>query len=156
MDLEEYYLMKDVFGRYDVNNKGYLSRREFYKFIVKFMQNRKSDNITLKELESLYAYIDENGKDGVSFQEFRNWWTSANKYDFFTVKRFRELLLKGYQLYRKYTEGDNMHYHEFNTMMDDLDLERDDYSFDILDKNEDGIIAFREFMNWLDWLSLSE
>lgn len=151
----EVSVLRTAFDRYDTDKTGKMSPKQFILFL-----NQLSKHVPeLKGCEfgegvAIFAILDKDRDGFMSFEDFCAWWASpdAERYKYFTREK-SELLDKAYRLYTSYSSenGTEMSYHQFNEMMDELGISYDDYTFDALDKDEDGILSFEEFCTWLNW-----
>ena len=153
MEEEEVKLLRAVFDRYDEYSKGYLTCKQFMKLMLRLsLINEDIKNLDIDILESIYTFLDTNHDNHLSFYEFVIWWNAEDRYSFFQDRK-RELMIKGYRLYRKYCPQGSMNYAQFNQMMEEIGYGYDEYTFDELGEITDtGELSFYDFMIWLDWM----
>lgn len=146
------YLIIKVFNRFDKDMKGYLTRDEFYRFIQTLSSLFDKKMCISNEMFSnaLFDYLNTNGKHKLRYNDFLKWWSLSNekRYHFF-VPDNKKKIIKAHRLYRYYTKSKDMNYHEFMNMVAEMNLNYSDYDFDILDRDRDGLLSFREFCDWL-------
>jgi len=148
------YLIIKVFNRFDKPGKGYLTRDEFFQFIQTLSSLfDKKINISNKIFsDALFDYLNNNGKDKLPYKDFKKWWSLRNeeRYYFFIPDK-KKKIIKAHRLYRYYTKHKDMDYHEFMNMVAEMNLNYSDYDFDILDRDRDGLLSFKEFCDWLKY-----
>lgn len=145
-------VLRAVFNKYDTKGVGYLTLQQFILLITRLGKHVSQLRGTeFAEAQSAFALFDKDSDKKLSFSEFSDWWTSEDRYSFFSGEK-AELLRKAYVLYSKYTQGEAaMTISKFSEMMEALEISYSETDFDALDKNEDGLISFDEFCQWLDW-----
>ena len=163
MDYNELELqfLRQVFRQFDTNETGHLQVDEFVKLIdalakAKAFPERSaapSGSLDDSVIKAVFAYYDVNADGKLSFQEIYTWWTSPDRFRFFTGDQAR-LLKKAHQLFETYSVlngGKCMTFSEFESLLSDKMIEHDESVFDHLDKDGDGLMSFREFAGWLNW-----
>lgn len=148
------YLIMKVFDRFDKNKKGYLTRTEFNQFI-RTLSSLFDKNLFIsseKFSNALFDYLNNNGKNKLKYRDFERWWSVSNeeRYYFFIPDK-KKKIIKAHRLYKFYTKHKDMNFHEFMNMVAEMNLNYSDYDFDILDRDNDGLLSFREFCNWLNY-----
>jgi len=149
--------LRKIFNIYDDKRVGYITAIQFLeliKAVSKYAPEIKT--IDDKICDAVFAYydIDEDGK--LSFDEVYGWWASNEKFSFFIGNK-AVLMKKARHLYLKYAERDNSNniqgikFESFEKMLDDLNIQHNDNTFDTIDTNDDGLISFVEFVKWLKW-----
>jgi len=154
MNNEEVEILKSVFNKYDTDKTGYLTPQQFTFLISRLGRHVKElKGVEFSTAQAVFGLLDTDGDKRLSFDDFVEWWRSedSERYSYFADEKSK-LLSKAYNLYSTYvSETGNMTYLQFNNMMDELELDHGDYDFDILDTNDDGLLSFSEFVNWLNW-----
>lgn len=149
-------ILKSVFNKYDQDASGWLNNHQFTLLLArlgKYVPELKG--VEIEVTNAVFAYLNVNGDGKMSFDEFQKWWYSRCKkptsYSYFMGKK-GQLLRKAYTLYKKYTGiSINMSYEQFNKMLDEMKITHGDDEFDRLDQDNNGVLSFSEFCNWLDW-----
>jgi len=145
-------ILRAVFNKYSTKGSGYLTLQQFVLLVTRLGKHvSQLRGVEFTEAQSAFALFDKDADKRLSFSEFSNWWTSEDKYSYFSGEK-AVLLRKAYALYSEYTNGEaGMSISRFSEMMETLKISYSDMDFDRLDKNEDGLISFDEFCQWLDW-----
>lgn len=170
-------ILKEVFDKYATNGKldptglfgllkklGHItqhkkdeivspSSREVKKLKEEDDSSKELVGINMEEVLPAFAFIDFNGNGYISYEEFRIWWKTPNRYDLFVGPK-SILLRKAYTIYKKYDKGCGLTKESFGKLLKNMNIENDeeDQSFSALDENKDGYISFREFIVWLKWI----
>lgn len=154
MDDKELEFLKKVFNKFDTKKTGSLTAEEYTKFVKtlsKQIPTLESDN---QICEAIFASLDRDHNGVLSFDEIKQWWISHDKFKNFIGKR-AELMKKARGLFLKYsgtTVKKGMNFDEFEKLLSDHKINHDESTFDMIDKDEDGLISFKEFMDWLNWV----
>jgi len=147
-------VLRAVFSKYDTKDTGYLSLQQFTFLITRLRKYvPELRGVEFAEAQSAFALFDKDGDKRLSFSEFREWWTSKDRYSYFSGEK-AVLLRKAYALYSEYLPEKGkaaLNISKFSEMMEALGITYTESDFDRLDKNEDGLISFDEFCEWLDW-----
>jgi len=152
--MEEDYFAQ-LFRKFAGDNN-YLTFEQFKKLIIALSKHESELNYVVKSLDcdyiikAVFLYYSFNQYDKLSFEETYNWWISSDKYSFFSKKR-SVLLVKAKRLYLSYTKNNKMTYDEFANLLEHLKINQPENTFDNIDANEDGLVSFREFFDWLNW-----
>lgn len=131
-----------------------ISFTTFLKDLSKFetVLQDKSDEF----FKAFFTYVDENCDNKIYFGEFTCWWkgdtstSQTTRYKPFADEN-KDLFMKAWRLYNKFTIGHFIPYRRFKYVMNALNIQYSDYDFDIIDTNSDGVISFSEFCEWLKW-----
>lgn len=148
-------VLRSAFSRYD-GGSGVLTKRQFYRLILRFSKHLVGlDKVTMDEVEIVFTLFDMDGSGSLNFDEFCEWWASNDRFAYFTGDT-ADKLRKAYNLYYRYVnpddeEGGGLGYKDFHNMMLELGVNYSDDAFDQLDKNGDGTLSFKEFVDWLNW-----
>ncbi len=161
---QEIIVLKQVFNKYDTDRDGYLGLDEFVKLVnaltLKLSEDivGKNKNGTKKLIDPLiilaaHKYYDLDGKGTLTFAEVYKWWSSNNKF-YLLVGEPARLLYKAYQLFCGYAQGKGgqMTFDNFELLLEHKNIGHQDNTFDRIDINEDGLVNFHEFFNWLKWV----
>jgi len=145
-------VLKAVFSKYDTKSTGFLSLQQFILLVTRLAKYvPELHGIEFSTAQSSFALFDRDADKHLSLKEFKDWWRSKDKYTFFEGEK-AILLRKAYALYKEYTgENSAMNLYEFSQMMETLGITYKETDFDLLDRNEDGLISFDEFCKWLNW-----
>jgi len=150
-DEDEINVLKNIFAEFD-GDSGYLTCNQFVSFITALSAYEKElkifENYTIN---SVYKYLDKDGDDKLSFSEIYKWWTMPKKYELFSEKS-APLINKANKLYSSYSKKSTMTYDEFEQLLEFLKVDHNESTFDQIDKNEDGLMSFDEFFDWLGWV----
>lgn len=147
-------VLRSAFNKYDEDKSGSLSNSEFIMFLKRlgrYVNDLKG--VEESTANAVFALLDKNADGRLTFNEFCTWWISdaSEKYTYFTGDT-APLLRKAYNLYKLSTRGEGrMSYNQFENLLDKLGIEHTDYDFDDLDQDEDGLLSFPEFCDWLNW-----
>ena len=152
-DYEE--ILKRVFKKFDVEKSGFLKRSQFEKFICELEKTSGEFNVTSKDINIMFDFLDKDMDNKLSKYEFGLWLVRQDKYSFFDEHR-KNLLIKAHNLFSSYAstvkgESKGLRYSQFEDMMEDLNIKHEDDDFDNLDIDNNGLISFSEFCKWLKW-----
>lgn len=150
MDSDE-SVLRAVFNKYDTDKSGYLSPQQFIFLVSRLSKHvPELQGVEFSNAQTAFVLFDKDADQLLSFSEFKDWWSSNDKYTFFSGEK-AVLLRKAYALYTEYTQGGTLNLSKFSEMMESLGITYNDSDFDILDKDKDGRISFDEFCRWLNW-----
>jgi Ca2+-binding EF-hand superfamily protein len=127
--------------------------------IEKLELNNKAEieNILLDSavINAVFMYYDTNNDSLLSFEELRVWWSSPKKFAIFTGD-ISQILKKARNLFLSHIGKDakQMNFIEFENLIDEYNLHQKESTFDDMDKNDDGLMSFREFVNWFGKITL--
>jgi len=153
MEDDEIDVLKSIFGAFD-GKTGYLTYKQFVSFITALSAHEKELDISEPyTINSVYKYLDKDGDDKLSFSEVYKWWTMPKKYEFFSEKS-SALINKANKLYSAHAKNTKMTYEEFEQLLEYLKVDHQESTFDQIDKNEDGLMSFDEFFDWLGWVKI--
>lgn len=151
--MTEVEFLRQIFKKFDIDDTGYLEEKEFIKLME--VLKRHAEEITCmneRVAKAVFAYYDVNCDGRISFKELCNWWMSKERFNKFFVTKKCKLLVSTHEIFKKYApNGKTMTYTNFERLLGDLRLAHDEYTFDILDEDQDGLMNFREFIDWLKW-----
>jgi Ca2+-binding EF-hand superfamily protein len=154
VETKEIEFLKKVFKKFDANNTGHLSADQYTKFVKTLSKQIPELEIDAQICEAIFASLDKDRNGVLSFEEIRQWWVTHDKFKNFIGKR-AELMKKARALFLKYS-GTNvkkgMNFSEFEKLLMDHKINHDESAFDLIDKDEDGLISFNEFIEWLNWV----
>jgi Ca2+-binding EF-hand superfamily protein len=154
IDKDDLDILRSVFNRYDKSRTGSLSSSEFVLFLTRLGKHVKElEQIGNTEIisvaKAVFALFDKDCDGRMTFDEFCLWFNSSENCSYFTGEK-AFLLRKAYDLYTSASSG-RMTHSQFNDLLDKLGIEHTEYDFDALDNDEDGLLSFSEFCNWLNW-----
>lgn len=151
---QEIEFLRKVFRKFDTLNTGYLDASQFAKFIKTLSKQIPEISVDNTICEAVFAFYDKDNNKRLSFEEIYAWWISHDKFQYFTGQK-SILMKKARQLFMKYAENINnssgMTFSEFESLLYDHNKHHDESAFDNIDKDEDGVISFTEFVQWLGW-----
>ena len=146
------YTTRQIFDICDRMHRGYIIPRHFATFL-QLMTNGKVVP-TRRQAEAFIVY--QCGKTRFSYESFERWFESPHNFDMVASDKI-VLLDKAYTLYHYYTNKDSeMNYKQFIDMIHAEYKTHQMIGIDqvrLLDRNEDGIISFKEFCDWLKWFT---
>ncbi len=151
---QEAQYLRQIFDRYDADKDGNLNAEEFGKlvnvFVKKMGDNKPVDLIIIK---AGHTYYDTHSRGVLSFMDVYEWWSYSDRFKLFTGEPAR-LLHKGYQLFCAYArgKGGQMTFNDFERLLEDKKIAHKESTFDGIDRNDDGLVSFREFFDWLHWV----
>lgn len=150
--MDDETVLRAVFDRYDTESSDCLRLQQFILLVAKLGKYvPELKGVEFSVAQSAFTLFDRDGDKCLSFNEFKDWWLSEDRYSYFSGEKAK-LLRKAYILYTRYTRGETlMTLPEFSKMMESLGIRYKESDFDILDRNEDGVIDFNEFCRWLNW-----
>ena len=151
---QEIDFLRKVFKKFDTLNTGYLDNLQFTKLIKTLSRQVPEIIVDNTICEAVFAYYDKDNNKRLSFDEIYSWWISHDKFKFFMGNK-AILMKKARQLFTKYaisTNANGMLFLEFESLLFDYNKYHDESAFDSIDKDEDGIISFTEFVHWLGWV----
>lgn len=150
-DTEEIKFLRQVFKNFD-NETGSLNPSQFVDLVralaVHVKDIKDVDDYTIM---SVHKYYDTDNDEKLSFQEVYSWWVSSNKFKLLSGVAAKHIS-KANRLYSSYASGTQLTYNEFEELLEYLKLEHNELCFDEIDDNSDGLLSFREFCNWLNWV----
>jgi hypothetical protein len=141
-------VIKGVFSKY-TGGAEKLSRDQFTKMVMDLSKySPELKGIEQQEVQAAYALFSTGG---MSFANFNYWWRSTGKFKMFTGEK-GVLLRKAWTLYKKYALRDSqIDLESFMRLLDDLHIKGSEEDFDKIDVDDNGLLNFKEFSNWLQW-----
>ena len=106
--------------------------------------------VSLDQAAAVTFFYADKPNDGMTLLEFGEWWRNSNRYSFLIGEK-AELFRKAYNLYKKYSKKEGMTYDEFDSLIREMKLNVSDDAFDSIDRDDDGLLNFSEFCEWLNW-----
>lgn len=150
--------LKKVFSIYSITPSN--PRDEYFMNVIqvqKFLGELASYNPVLKSVDdelvkAFFSLVDVNVDGKIFFEEFVEWWRgdSRERYEVFKPEK-RELLRKAWRIFHRFSIGNVIPYRKFEGLMGYLNTPHSSIDFDILDINNDGVLSFSEFCDWLKW-----
>eukprot|EP01095_Lingulamoeba_sp_RSL-Kostka_P004497 TRINITY_DN15740_c0_g1_i1.p1 TRINITY_DN15740_c0_g1~~TRINITY_DN15740_c0_g1_i1.p1 ORF type:complete len:184 (-),score=81.61 TRINITY_DN15740_c0_g1_i1:102-653(-) len=146
-------LYKRMFNKYDVDGNGSIGTDEFKNLAYELGYFLDDDDLALS-----LKLIDEDGSGEIELEEFANWWKSEDRFGQLQLSdEERETLCAAAQVFKTHDEdgSGNIDRDEFNSLHQDLVIkgftDKDiDTCFMDLDPNNDGLISFKEYVEWLN------
>lgn len=151
----EKVILNKIFHKYDTDRDGFLLVSDFIRLLLnlsRHVKELKGQPIILIA-NALFSIIDDDEDGKLSFEEFRKWWNSHDKYKSFCSDK-ADQLLTAYKLFNNFTKesSNKLTHSDLCSLMEELGFEDfDDLFFDDLDVDNDGKVSFEEFCDWLNW-----
>ena len=143
-------VLESLFSKYDKDKSGTLGRDELHAFMEK-------DLGLNTEEEEIYTMLnDDDGSNTWSFDEFKSWLTSSERFPIIddTTKYWR--LCQAVDMFEKYDhdETGSLDINELEKLLNECGYGVNDIESArlALDKDGNGIISFPEFLAWLNWV----
>nr|XP_012553891.1 probable calcium-binding protein CML25 [Hydra vulgaris] len=146
--------LKSLFNKYDVNGDECLDAKELASLLT-------TDIGLSEEQAETYIYIlYKNGKTFISFEEFQDWMNNNDNLKDVTDATRYYYLRKAIEMFQRYDSNDN-----FSLDREELRLllletggkeEHLEITLKQLDKDGNGLISFKEFLEWLNWTPLND
>ena len=147
-------VLKSLFHKYDKDGSGQLSKAEL---AVLFKEDLGFNN---EQSEAYALLLDKDGNGEVSFDEFNSWLKSGEKFKNINDKSRYFRLKKAVDLFNKY-DVDKSHAldrEEFKKLFKEVGgkPKKLDEALKELDKDNNNLVSFPEFLRWLNWVPLEE
>lgn len=148
----ENHLLRALFAKYTPNSKT-MNLENFTLFILKLQKiDPKLHKANLDITPALFAYI--SNSEELNFSDLLEWWELQHKYSFFFYP-ISNYLIRAYTLFQEFSTNGTMKYLDFLRFIENQEnnpsLDLSEIAFDLLDRDSNGVIGFREFCNWLKW-----
>lgn len=161
-------LLEILFDRYDRNHDNVLDINEFVKLLVHIQKKTDSPikDMTIeaaKAVFNLLISIHKKNNSVLSFEEFVEWWLRDDKYEILVGKKSKKII-KAYKIFKEFSyihTNENgirevmspREFYEMNNAFDDtITYEASEQVFDSIDNDGNGLITFKEFLDWLEWM----
>lgn len=143
-------VLKNLFKKYDIDNNGLLSKFELEKLL------KEDLGFSDEKTDAFHLLIDKNGDGTVSFDEFKDWVQSGEKFKFIDINSRYFIMMSAINLFAKYDKDNSrcLDRQEFMSLHNDFGgkSENADSALQVLDKDTNGVISFYEFLKWLNWV----
>lgn len=142
--------VRSLFNKYDVNRNGKLEGHE--------MQTLLEDDLGLSPEQSwvYFLLLDKNGDHDISFEEFNDWLRSGEHFEVLNNKAKFHSLSKAFDYFKRFDtdNSDTLDRVQFERMMNFFGYTtiNMDKAFAKMDKDDNGVLSFWEFMLWLQWI----
>ncbi|CAF1369112.1 unnamed protein product [Didymodactylos carnosus] len=142
-------LSRRVFNKYDLDHNGTISLDE-----LKVLCAEHCSQLTDREFEWLKTYIDKDGDNVISYDEFAQFWKSKNRFANAKLDDGQmmiiDTIMKIFRAYDKDKSGE-LDKNEFLQLIDDLLkaglIQRtQNFEFDEIDRSKNGTINFNELI----------
>ncbi|XP_065643216.1 troponin C, skeletal muscle [Hydra vulgaris] len=145
-------VIKSLFSKYDQDNSGFISMKE--------LSNLLTDDLDLspEQVETYVLLLDKDANGKLSFNEFKAWLKSGEKFEIVTDTSRFYIMQKAVEYYKKYDldgsgwldrdEFSKLHY-EVGGNSQNLEC-----ALQSMDKDNNNKISFFEFLKWLNWINL--
>jgi Ca2+-binding EF-hand superfamily protein len=142
IDSHEEKVINSIFNYYNKKGTKYLDYDEFSKLCSDY---------GLDLYEPHFIYIDEDGDNRLTYNEFKNWWLNKDKLRIFINDI--DTIFYAYDLYEKCKKkyGELTYENFSNYILKEYSLKITDDEYRRLDKNSDNKLNFHEFCSWLKW-----
>ena len=144
--------LQSLFNKYDTNGDECLDPKELRALLT-------TDIGLSEEQAETYTYIlYKNGNSFISFEEFQNWMTSNENLKHVTDTTRYHYLRKAVEMFQRYDSNDS-----FSIDRNELKLllietggreENLEIALKQLDTDGNGVVSFKEFLDWLNWAPL--
>eukprot|EP01087_Luapelamoeba_hula_P015520 TRINITY_DN464_c0_g1_i1.p1 TRINITY_DN464_c0_g1~~TRINITY_DN464_c0_g1_i1.p1 ORF type:complete len:164 (-),score=38.35 TRINITY_DN464_c0_g1_i1:38-529(-) len=145
-------LSKRVFNKYDTDKSGSITTKEF-----KDLAYEMGYFLSPSELDLATSQLDKDGSGSISYEEFRQWWASDNRFAKLQSHDSEQDAL--YQHLAAFRQADKDHSgslsrQEFGPVYEKLKAANAtrkplDACFNDLDTDRSGHVSFNEYTNWL-------
>lgn len=149
-------VLKSLFGKYDLNQSGYISRSELVCML------RDDLRLEKKDVEAFSLLMDKDASQNVSFEEFSNWIQDPTQAGLLmnpTGSKY-PVLLKAVEYFKQFDvdESGALEVDEFAKLMESIGVKEEAIAAALngIDRNHDGKISFYEFLKWLNWIPIDE
>jgi Ca2+-binding EF-hand superfamily protein len=159
------HLIREIFDKYALEPDRFhtgkrdrlLNKHSFVLMVIKLSRHLpEMEKVNIHTIEAVFSLMADR-KGFLDYEGFERWWRSSDKFHYFYLDNGIQLT-KAYVLYSKYVDestafggGGGLTLENFTRMLGDLKLEGDDSDFDRLDTDDDGVLSFKEFYEWLGW-----
>ena len=155
--MDKKVVLRQVFAKYDGDGDGFLSYEDFLKLIHALsLHIPELKGFEENTVRGVFELMDINHDGKLSYSEYERWWLMPQKYSYFMGGK-ANLLRKAYNLFHQYVQYDEetaeraMTLEQFQRMMFRLGIPFTEDMFDAIDTDEDGLVDFGEFCQWLNW-----
>ena len=150
---EELEFLNIIFNNFDSNKDGYLDKKDFSCLMRKIADHAPDIRCVDEAVtNAVFDYYDTDKIDKLSFEKLRDWWLSKDNFSKFYGRDTCRLLVRAHEIFKTYAKDKTLTYTSFEKLLDDNKIRHDDNTFDMFDKNEDGLMNFNEFIELIGWL----
>ena len=149
-------VLKSLFGKYDYDNSGYLSKTEIVTLL------REDLALDKKDVEAFSLLMDKDASHRISFDEFSTWIQDPSQAGLLmdpTGSKYH-ILLKAVEYFKQFDvdESGALEIDEFTKLMKSIGVKDEAVAAALngIDRNHDGNISFYEFLKWLNWIPMDE
>ena len=147
-------VLKSLFLKYDKDESGKPNHHELSTLF-------KDDLGFNKEQADTYSLLlDRDGSSNVSFEEFKSWLNSGEKFQNINDKSRYSSLKQAVDLFRRYDTDNSqaLDRKEFCKLFIDVGGKEQnlDGALKELDRDGNGRISFQEFLRWLNWIPMND
>lgn len=147
-------VLKSLFAKYDSDGSGNLSISE----LPQLLQNDLG--LSQEEAETYSLLVDKDASGKLSFDEFRAWLNSGEKFKNVNDASRFHLMHKAVEMFQKYDldRSGGLDRNEFLKLHVEMGGQAQyvDSALNALDKDGNTKISFYEFLKWLNWIDVSE
>ena len=140
-------VLKSLFKKYDANNNRRLSTDELRQLLDEDL------GLTSQE-EQIYALLlDKDASGKISFVEFKDWFASGERFKSIDDNSRYQFMIAAVEKFKRYDldKSGGIDLNEFRKMYEEFSgkPEEVDAVFKTHDKDNNGILSFYEFLEWL-------
>jgi len=141
--------LKIVYNKYGKGNL--LTFDRFLPCLEKLcnIMNNTNTSVDHRVAYVIFLLADEDKSGDINFDEFQKFWVKRHYY--FGLFSKKDRVIKSYNLFKKYSTHGCMSIHQFVEMMDELGVYYEENDFNSINRNDDDVITFDEFVQWLKW-----
>lgn len=143
IDSKDDKIIRSIFIYYDKDHDNVLSFNEFKKLC---------SDLGFDLYDFQFDYVDTREDKQISYDEFKDWWLRGDKLKIL----MEDNVDKVYYAHNVYKQGIEeykiLDYENFNKLIDkcyNCSISEDE--FKQYNKNNDNVLEFNEFLNWLRW-----
>ncbi|KAK3097454.1 hypothetical protein FSP39_009766 [Pinctada imbricata] len=147
-------VLRSLYMKYDKDGSGSLDKNELSSLF-------KDDlGLTDSQVEAYCLLLDKDGDAKISFDELVSWLKSGERFENLKDKSRYNRLQKAVAMFKKYDKDGNnsLDRNEFKNLFLDVGgkPEKFDAALAQMDRDGNGVIAFQEFLKWLNWIPLDD
>jgi Ca2+-binding EF-hand superfamily protein len=145
-------LSKRMFDKYDKDGSGSIDAGEFKGLVYDL-----GHSLNANEHQMAMKMLDEKGTGQIEYNAFKKWWADKDRFEKLKLDEKEEAILQQAVAHFKYFDKDlsgTIDKNELKLLHADLvknkmtSFSLDDTQRD-LDSNNDGVISFNEYVDWL-------
>ena len=149
-------VLKSLFGKYDTDGSGFLSKPELITLLSEDLALAK------KDVEAFSLLMDKDASHRISFDEFSAWIQNPSQAGLLmdpTGSKYH-ILLKAVEYFKQFDTDQSgaLEVGEFTKLMKSIGVNDSAVTAALngIDRNHDGNISFYEFLKWLNWIPMDE